>query len=186
MPAPCGIPLSVSCHSSLSRMPASSHCRISRSTRGSAILCATIRNSHSWSPLDPTSGLMRVTSGKSRVRESRLPGSVRAKPNGRATRPRPQEITPPSNSKHCRDTTLLQMESEGRPLTRQTLAGGSARRREHENQEAADRRDPRRRHSEGPVVRNWDPSTAWLALVFRLLGSHNSEQRFRRLSRRRV
>lgn len=32
---------------------------------------------------------MRVTSGKSRVRESRLPGSVRAKPNGRATRPRP-------------------------------------------------------------------------------------------------
>ena len=30
---------------------------------------------------------MRVTSGKSRVRESRLPGSVRAKPNGRATRP---------------------------------------------------------------------------------------------------
>ena len=31
---------------------------------------------------------MRVTSGKSRVRESRLPGSVRAKPNGRATRPR--------------------------------------------------------------------------------------------------
>ena len=31
---------------------------------------------------------MRVTSGKSRVREIRLPGSVRAKPNGRATRPR--------------------------------------------------------------------------------------------------
>ena len=33
------------------------------------------------------SGTMRVTSGKSRVRESRMPGSVRAKPNGRATRP---------------------------------------------------------------------------------------------------
>ena len=32
---------------------------------------------------------MRVTSGKSRVRESRMPGSVRARPNGRATRPRP-------------------------------------------------------------------------------------------------
>jgi hypothetical protein len=32
--------------------------------------------------------MMRVTSGKSRVRESRLPGSVRAEPNGRATRPR--------------------------------------------------------------------------------------------------
>jgi hypothetical protein len=29
--------------------------------------------------LDTTSGLMRVTSGKSRVRESRPPGSVRAK-----------------------------------------------------------------------------------------------------------
>jgi hypothetical protein len=28
-------------------------------------------------------------SGKSRVRETRMPGSVRAKPNGRATRPRP-------------------------------------------------------------------------------------------------
>jgi hypothetical protein len=34
---------------------------------------------------------MRVTSGKSRVRESRMPGSVRAKPNGRATRPRPKK-----------------------------------------------------------------------------------------------
>ena len=32
--------------------------------------------------------MTRVTSGRSRVRESRLPGSVRAKPNGRATRPR--------------------------------------------------------------------------------------------------
>src|SRR5207237_643782 len=40
-------------------------------------------------PLDTKRGPMRVTSGKSRVRESRLPGSVRAKPNGRATRPRP-------------------------------------------------------------------------------------------------
>ena len=49
MPAPCGVPLSVSCHSPLSRMPASSHIRISRRTRGSAILCASIRISHSWS-----------------------------------------------------------------------------------------------------------------------------------------
>src|SRR5271165_6394705 len=40
-------------------------------------------------PLDTTRGMTRVTSGKSRVRESRLPGSVRAKPNGLATRPRP-------------------------------------------------------------------------------------------------
>ena len=49
MPAPCGVPLSVSCHSSLSRMPASSHIRMSRRMRGSAILCASIRSSHSWS-----------------------------------------------------------------------------------------------------------------------------------------
>jgi len=35
---------------------------------------------------------MRVTSGKSRVRESRLPGSVRAEPNGRATRPLPANL----------------------------------------------------------------------------------------------
>ncbi len=41
------------------------------------------------SSLDTTSGPMRVTSRKSRVRESRLPGPVRAEPNGRATRPRP-------------------------------------------------------------------------------------------------
>ena len=33
---------------------------------------------------------MTVTLGKSRVRESRTPGSVRAKPNGRATRPAPR------------------------------------------------------------------------------------------------
>ena len=39
------------------------------------------------SPLDTKSGSMRMTSGKSRVREIRMPGSVRAKPNGRATRP---------------------------------------------------------------------------------------------------
>ncbi|MDD1521606.1 hypothetical protein DAA51_32990 [Bradyrhizobium sp. WBAH10] len=31
--------------------------------------------------------MTRVTLGKSRVRESRLAGSVRAKPNGRAPRP---------------------------------------------------------------------------------------------------
>jgi|NGEPerStandDraft_6_1074524.scaffolds.fasta_scaffold31516_4 hypothetical protein len=47
--------------------------------------------------LDPTTGPMRVTSGKSRVRKSRTPGSVRAKPNGPATRPRPHRPpqTPP-------------------------------------------------------------------------------------------
>ena len=33
--------------------------------------------------------MTRVTLGKSRVRESRMPGSVRAKPNGLATRPPP-------------------------------------------------------------------------------------------------
>ena len=42
------------------------------------------------SSMDATSSPMRVTSGKSRVRESRLPGSVRAEPNGRATRPAPR------------------------------------------------------------------------------------------------
>jgi ABC-type polysaccharide/polyol phosphate transport system ATPase subunit len=35
---------------------------------------------------------MRVTPGKSRVRESRMPGSVRAKPNGLATRPSPLQV----------------------------------------------------------------------------------------------
>jgi hypothetical protein len=39
-----------------------------------------------WAHADMT----RVTLGKGRVRESRPPGSVRAKPNGRATRPRSQ------------------------------------------------------------------------------------------------
>ena len=46
------------------------------------------------SPLDTTCGIMRVTSGKSQVREIRPPGSVRAKPNGRATRPRPFGLWP--------------------------------------------------------------------------------------------
>jgi len=36
--------------------------------------------------------MMRVTFKKSRVRDSRMPGSVRAKPNGRATRPRPEDV----------------------------------------------------------------------------------------------
>ena len=47
---------------------------------------------------------MRVTSGKSRVRESRMPGSVRAEPYGRATRPRSR--TRPANS--SRATLCLQ------------------------------------------------------------------------------
>ena len=38
--------------------------------------------------MDATPGMTRVTFRRSRVRESRTPGSVRAKPNGRATRPR--------------------------------------------------------------------------------------------------
>ncbi len=54
--------------------------------RGSdRVLAPSTASDHS--PLDARSGPMRVTSGKSRVRESRLPGSVRAKPNGPATRP---------------------------------------------------------------------------------------------------
>jgi hypothetical protein len=43
-------------------------------------------DSSDHSPLDTASGMMPVTSGKSRVRESRLPGSV--KPN---TRPRSRD-----------------------------------------------------------------------------------------------
>ncbi len=39
---------------------------------------------------------MWVTPGKSRVRESRMPGSVRAKPNGLATRPAPGAASPHS------------------------------------------------------------------------------------------
>lgn len=46
-------------------------------------------NPSDHAPLDTASGTMRVTSEKSSVRESRMPGSVRAKPNGRAIRPRP-------------------------------------------------------------------------------------------------
>lgn len=37
--------------------------------------------------MDATPGMTRVTFRRSRLRESRTPGSVRAKPNGRATRP---------------------------------------------------------------------------------------------------
>ena len=54
--------------------------------RGSDRVLATASD---HSPLDARSGPMRVTSGKSRVGESRPPGSVREKPNGRATQPRP-------------------------------------------------------------------------------------------------
>jgi hypothetical protein len=57
--------------------------------RGSdCVLALTSTSDHP--SLDTKRGRMRVTSGKSRVRESRLPGSMRAKPNGRDTRPRPR------------------------------------------------------------------------------------------------
>jgi hypothetical protein len=52
--------------------------------------------------VSPTLGTTRImtpdTSWKSLVRESRLPGSVRAKPNGLATRPRSRDQlnSPPS------------------------------------------------------------------------------------------
>ena len=46
------------------------------------------------------SGSLGVTSDKRRVRESRLPGSVRAEPNGRATRPRPPGFRHASESRH--------------------------------------------------------------------------------------
>ncbi len=44
-------------------------------------------NSTHHSHMGAGADMTRVTLGKSRVRESRPPGSVRAKPNGRATRP---------------------------------------------------------------------------------------------------
>ncbi|RUM05911.1 hypothetical protein EFB14_32415, partial [Rhizobium fabae] len=44
-----------------------------------------------YSNLGAGQEMMRVTLGKSRVREIRPPGSVRAKPNGIATRPRSRE-----------------------------------------------------------------------------------------------
>ncbi|MET4323766.1 hypothetical protein ABIC02_007557 [Bradyrhizobium sp. RT5a] len=50
MPAPCGVPRSVSCFSPLAGTPARSHSSMSRKMRGSAILCATIRSSHSCRP----------------------------------------------------------------------------------------------------------------------------------------
>ncbi len=43
-------------------------------------------------PLDDEPGMTRVTLGKSRVQKSRMPGSVRAKPNGLATRPTPDGL----------------------------------------------------------------------------------------------
>lgn len=49
MPAPWSVPSTVSYHSPLSQMPALSHYRIKRRTRRSAIRCATIRRSISWS-----------------------------------------------------------------------------------------------------------------------------------------
>ena len=54
---------------------------------GFGVLPSAATADHSF--LDARSGAMRVTSEKSRVRESRPPGSVRAEPNGRATRPAP-------------------------------------------------------------------------------------------------
>ena len=44
IPDPCGVPASTAFHWPLSRTPASSHRSIKRSTRGSAILCASIRS----------------------------------------------------------------------------------------------------------------------------------------------
>src|ERR1041384_6947447 len=47
-------------------------------------------NNHA--PVREAASLIGVTFGKSRMRESRTYGSVRAKPNGRATRPPPHHI----------------------------------------------------------------------------------------------
>jgi hypothetical protein len=80
--------------------------------------------------LDPTRDMTRVTSGKSRVRESRMPGSVRAKPNGRATRPRPVARLSPLGFKRINMLgryafTLLDTVARGklRPLRDPNAAG---------------------------------------------------------------
>src|ERR1700682_4252802 len=49
MPAPWRVPSTVSAYTPPSRMPARSHWPIRRRTLGSAILCASIRSSQSWS-----------------------------------------------------------------------------------------------------------------------------------------
>ena len=51
MPDPCGVPTSTGSHRPLSRMPALSHRSIKRRTRGSAILCLSIRTNQPWSTL---------------------------------------------------------------------------------------------------------------------------------------
>jgi DNA invertase Pin-like site-specific DNA recombinase len=59
---------------------------------------------------------MRVTSEKSRVRESRLPGSVRAKPNGRATRP----LTSAERRAKIEEALQASPEATQKELARQT------------------------------------------------------------------
>ena len=78
--------------------------------RGDSVSTAPAPAHHS--PLDATESLMRVTSGKSRVRESRLPGSVRAKPNGRATRPRSANLAC-QIGRVCRRMGDLKVSSKG-------------------------------------------------------------------------
>lgn len=58
------------------------------------------RSTH-HSHLGTGADMTRVTLGKSRMRESRLSGSVRAKPNGLATRPRSVTARPPSEKAQC-------------------------------------------------------------------------------------
>lgn len=55
-------------------------------TRDNAL---SLAKTSDYAPMDTTTRLLRVTSKRSRVRESRMPGSVRATPNGLATRPVP-------------------------------------------------------------------------------------------------
>ena len=62
--------------------------------------------SEDYSPLDDERGMTRVSLGKSRVRESCMPGSVRAKPNGRATRPAPGMFMLPCTACGFWDTGL--------------------------------------------------------------------------------
>jgi hypothetical protein len=74
-------------------------------TRDDRFIVKHLAATSDHSPLDTKSGPTRVTSGKSRGRENRLPGSVRVKPNCRASRPRPN-LLPPRFSAFLRDAAI--------------------------------------------------------------------------------
>src|SRR5918996_4919210 len=79
--------------------PESSKAHLGRVQRDARTLPSAAASDHT-SP-DGENGMTRVTLGRSRVRESRTPGSVRAKPNGCATRPSPEVFPSFTPSELC-------------------------------------------------------------------------------------